>query len=156
YRNDIPTAKPIGYFSMASLPWNKRSVAIFEAIENAHELKEDYAQHSSHFESLFLKMAHYTKKMHDAHIRHTDIVLHNFLVQENNGTEKLYLIDTDKVHYAGLSRISFLTKTFFDMHCIRRLEVHEEELAIFLKHYFGKECTPFWRNVLAFWSKKSR
>jgi len=156
YRNEIPTAKPIGYFSMASLPWNKRSVAIFEAIENAHELKEDYAQHSSHFEALFLKMAHYTKKMHDANIRHTDIVLHNFLVQEHNGTAKLYLIDTDKVHYAGLSRISFLTKTFFDMHCIRRLEVHEEELAIFLKHYFGKECTPFWRNVLAFWSKKSR
>ncbi|MBN1840611.1 MAG: lipopolysaccharide kinase [Campylobacterales bacterium] len=156
YRNGIPTAKPIGYFSMASLPWNKKSVAIFEAIEDAKELKELYVNHESFFEELFMSMAECTKKMHDANIRHTDIVLHNFLVKEECGAQKLYLIDTDKVHYAGLSRISYLTKTFFDMHCIRRIEVNEREVALFLKHYFGKHYTPFWGKVLSFWSKKSR
>lgn len=156
YRNEIPTAKPIGYFSIGFLPWEKKSVAVFEMIENAQELKSLYLASNREFGSLFKLMAQYTKKMHDANIRHTDIVLHNFLVQEKEGTQKLYMIDTDKVHYARLSKISFLTKTFFDMHCIRRIEVNEEELTIFLKHYFGKECTPFWRNVLAFWSKKSR
>ncbi|GEM_PF-3410499 len=155
YKKGIPTAKPIGYFSMGLVPWKKKSVVIFEMIEDAQALHVLYKDLDSRFETLFALMAHYTKKMHDANIRHTDIVLHNFLVQEDNGVENLYMIDTDKVHYAGLSRISFLTKTFFDMHCIRRLNVSEEEIELFLRHYFGEKYTSFWKKVFAFWSKKT-
>lgn len=153
YKNEIPTPKPVAYFASKKMPWNSRSIVVLETIEDAKELFILYREKSGAFEKLFKIAASYVKLLHDSGYRHTDIVLHNFLVQssDNNRNEKLFVIDTDKVHKTLFSAPIKTLKTFFDLRCIRRLEVRDDELELFLKNYFGSSYSHIWKKVLYFW-----
>lgn len=151
YKNGIPTPKPVAYLVAKNMPWNARGIVVLETIEDSNELFILYRQKSVHFEELFKVAASYVRQLHDRGYRHTDIVLHNFLVQNENSKEpKLFIIDNDKVYKAAFWEIIKPLKTFFDLRCIRRLEVSDDELELFLRNYFGSNYSYFWKKALYF------
>lgn len=152
YKNSIPTPKPVAYLALKNLPWNARGIAVFETIEDSQELFILYCDKNSAFDKLFKLAASYVRVLHDSGYRHTDIVLHNFLVQNENSDEpKLFIIDNDKVYKAAFLEVIKPLKTFFDLRCMRRLEVSDDELEFFLKNYFGSSYLPIWKKALYFW-----
>lgn len=149
----IPTAEPVGFCSIGLTPWSKKGVFVCEYLENQGSIQDCLSVSDSAFlrSELLFKMARIARKVHNHGLRHTDIVEHNFLVQTNvQGMPEVFLIDTDKVHFAGFSRFIPLLKQYLDLRCLMRLKYSDAELEWFLQQYFGFDYHSTWLKVLLF------
>ena len=154
YESGVPTMKPVAW-AHRGVGLNCESYFVYEAIEaqaGVHDLLGQENLSPDLKRELIVKMGKISRQLHDAGLRHTDIVPHNFLAQKrSDGGFELYLIDTDKVSKVkGLTRLPRL-KAFFDWHCLRRLRLREPELKVFFSAYLGR--TPAEEDVSAwyFW-----
>ena len=149
---DVPTPKPLAWWSKGS--WRtKDSYFLYEDLAAKATLSK-YLQKiwqekgdpaAKEASDLISAMAHLTRKMHAAGIRHGDIVTHNFLVCDNNSF--LALIDTDHVR-PGHVFLPEPVRRFFDLRCLRRLDLSPFGQRYFLSGYFNREVR--WADWLAF------
>jgi serine/threonine protein kinase len=148
----IPTPKPLAWWSKGG--WRaKDSYFIYEEIA-AKETLSKYLQKiwdengepaAKEASDLISAMAHVTRKMHEAGIRHGDIVTHNFLVCQNNSY--LALIDTDHVR-PGNGFLPETVRKFLNLRCLRRLDLSLHGQRYFLSRYYDREVR--WGEWLAF------
>lgn len=136
----IPGIKPTAW-AVHGRGYHQVSYFVYERIEALGEVQDLLEQDSLSVQQerqLIQDMAKISRQVHQAGYRHTDIVPHNFLAQQQpQGQIKLLLIDTDKVEKASaLGKIFKRTKLFFDLRCLRRLRFSPEQLSLFFHQYF--------------------
>ena len=164
----IPSIRPLAQWTYRRSLLSRDSYFLYEAIETDEGVKtyrdriaqdlnpERYAN----FTRLVEMMAQLTRRLHDAGLRHGDIVTGNFLIfgheRDAHGElaigdrTRLYLIDTDHIQRA---RISFAPiKRFFDLRCLRRLDFDDEGVRFFLRRYLGTEQAEI-PCALRFWER---
>lgn len=153
HREGIPTPAPLACWTQGDRFWLKVGCFLYEQYPSEHTLEQIRHKISSspskadrlYFDMLVSKMAKLTKKMHDAHIRHGDIVTHNFLVDQQ---DNLVLIDTDHVKKSNLYGP---LRCFLNFHCLRRLDFTPQGHYFFLMQYFGRKPTKLEWLIFRFW-----
>jgi hypothetical protein len=156
WRAGVPTAEPVAYYVAGFYPWQKTGVFISEKIKSESTIQEFLGKNTAPRvrQKLLASMALIARQVHDSGYRHTDIVPHNFLVNNPAGENpELFLIDTDKVYPARFSKIFAPIKTYQDLKCLMRLKITKPELEWFLKQYFGPGYKPVWLSILLFLQK---
>lgn len=147
----IPTAEPVGYCTFGIWPWKKKGIAICEYLANDGNVQDYLKVCKTNQPVLLSKMAHLAKKLHDHGLRHTDIVEHNFLVKRNcHEMLEIFLVDTDKVHCARVSKFVPFIKQYLDLRCLMRLKYTKPETEWFLREYFGSDYRTIWLHLLFF------
>lgn len=152
---DIPTPRPLAWWTKGDSQ-AKDAYFLYEEI-SAMETLSEYLQSiwkekgesaTREASELIRSMAHLTRKMHDSGIMHGDIVTHNFLVHDNEFG--LALIDTDHVRPSH----AFLpepVRRFYNLRCLRRLDLSPEGQRYFLSKYFGREIQLMEWSAFRFW-----
>lgn len=151
----VPTPKPIAYWSSDGPPWHRRDYFLYEhypASSLLQDVRSEIGPNPSidkhhYFNQLVTRLARLARKMHDAGLRHGDIVTHNILVTEDN---TLVLLDTDHVRKA---RFGGVLKKFLDMHCFKRLSFSETGQLFFLRQYYGRDPTKLEWWLFRFWTR---
>lgn len=156
YLAGIQTPRPLAWWTQKTGKINKESYFLYEETQAnetlSQKLKKIYMEKGESAEDeagdLLNKMALITRKMHRANIIHGDIVTHNFLVRTSDGT--LVLIDTDHVK-PGYSFLPRQLKLYFDLRCLRRLDLSPEAQRYFLDKYFERQTSHLEWKIFRFW-----
>lgn len=152
---EIPSIKPVAWVKKG-LGYHQVSYFVYEKIDALGEVKdflEDEKTNSSTKEQLIRSMADITRTVHAAGFRHTDIVSHNFLVQNmSEDGLRVLLIDTDKIEKVSvLGKKIPIIKLFFDLRCLRRLRFSPEEFEVFFGQYFNGKISVSDLKMWYFW-----
>ncbi|WP_028575695.1 lipopolysaccharide kinase InaA family protein [Desulfonatronovibrio hydrogenovorans] len=148
----IPTPSPLAWWQSGS-GLAKDSYYIYEKVCARETLSQALQRlwrekgESATGEAIALLscMADLSSKMHQFRIRHGDIVTHNFLVCDK-GCE-LALIDTDHVRPGNFLLPEWMQR-FYDLRCLRRLDLSTEGQRFFLAQYLGRELS--WQDWILF------
>ena len=85
------------------------------------------------FGKLVESIGHILRRMHDQGLRHHDVALGNWLVAEENGERKIYLIDNDRVTRTWVTLAGIRRRR--DRHSMRRLRLEPAMRTRFLEAY---------------------
>lgn len=98
------------------------------------------------------RMGQLTRQLHDANLRHVDIISKNFLVTSFcDDIPQLVIIDTDQVYSSVITRNYQPLKRFFDLHCLRRIRFKSSFFHAFLDGYTGRKRATFPFYQWRFW-----
>lgn len=163
----IPSIRPLAHWTYKPSRWTRNSYFLYEAVETDLSLKsyrdavaaEPTLPRLQTFQQLIAMMADTTRKLHDAGLRHGDVVTGNFLVTGHawdaagelvlGEGARLHLIDTDHIYQ---TRWTGALKRFFDWHCLRRLDFDDEGTLFFLSRYCGRQISRI-PMALRFWER---
>lgn len=162
----IATIRPVAYWTYRSSIFDRESHFLYEVVKAVGTVGQYQRSLGSvpepaqqrRFSQLVERMAHITRRMHDAGVRHGDIHGGNFLMNPGGGETgvkdiQLYLIDTDRVSRPWIRQPAI--KRILDLRCLRRLGFDEPGRRYFLRCYLGEDDyetsgVACWR-VLEFW-----
>ncbi len=149
---DIPSITPVAW-AVIGKGYRQVSYFVYEKLECNGSVQG--AIQSSDIdiktsESLLRCMGQITRKMHEAGLRHTDIVAHNFLYTNKEDDFDVYLIDTDKMERTKLFFWPEV-KLFFDLRCLRRLKLEKRQLEVFFRSYFNQHWEKYYFKMWKFW-----
>ena len=159
--NGLVTPKPLAYWRKRKCFTRTKSYFLYRYVEDSMSLlevseklrKEDGDKWKQQRELLKRKIIKVVKCLHDAGIRHGDMVAHNILISiPNTGLSqaKVCFIDYDRSTLSRLGKTTFL-KRFLDLRDLRKLYIADASPYDLLSIYLGNGYHPLWRIVLAFW-----
>ena len=164
----LETMRPLAHWTYRVSRFYREGYFLYQAIETDLGIKryrDSIADAPSpkqleNFNQLIEMMARLTRRMHDAGLRHGDIVTGNFLVAGHERDKagellitdatRVYLIDTDHIKKARIALSPI--KHFFDLYCLRRLDFDDEGVRFFLRRYYDRPDVNISRS-LRFWER---
>ena len=154
-QNGLPTLRPLACWTARRGGFFRDSFFLYTRIPARHSLKDyklgttglDPAENARAFDALVAPLAELVAELHRRGLRHDDLACGNFLVGDDGA---LRLVDTDHVHAVRLRKFP-RWKRCFDLNDLRRLDLDDARLDVFLRRYLGAEDSPGWRRVFAFW-----
>ena len=161
YQQGLATPKPLAYWRKRKSFTQTKSYFLYRYVEDSMSFlevseklrKEDGDKWQQQKDLLKRKIIDAVKCLHDAGIRHGDMVAHNILISIPNtelSQAKACFIDYDRSTLSRLRRTSFL-KRFFDLRDLRKLYIADASPYDLLGIYLGDDYHPLWRIVLACW-----
>lgn len=160
-RAGVATIRAVAYWTYRRSLFDKESHFLYEVVEaqgSVGQYQRDLGPvptpEEQHRLSRWVEqMAHITRRLHEAGVRHGDIHGGNFLigssVADDSADRRLYLIDTDRVSRAWIRQPTI--KRVLDLRCLRRLGFDEQGRRFFLRCYLGDNYRERWWWVLEFW-----
>jgi len=127
----------------------KRSFVMLEELPGADALErllprwEEAAQ--TYFllrdqKELIMQAAALVRRLHEAGYVHRDLYLsHLFVSREENGQERLVLIDLQRVFRPGLRKRRWIVKDLAQLYYSSQMLVTRTQMLRFARHYFGDE-----------------
>ena len=106
-------------------------------------------QDKARLETMLDEMCDLMRKIHQQDILHRDLIRSNFLVKEEGGGRKMYVIDTDHVGYNYVP--TKLLKRIFALRCMCRVSFEGKEKQAFIERYLQDDYSDFWFKVFQFW-----
>ena len=161
YQQDLAAPKPLAYWHRRESFTQTKSYFLYRYVEDSRSFVEVYEKlkkeggdkWQQQMDLLIRKIVDAVKCLHDADIRHGDMVAHNILISiPNTGLSqaKVCFIDYDRSALSRLGKASFL-KRFFDLRDLRKLYIADASPYDLLNIYLGDDYHPLWRIILAFW-----
>ncbi len=152
-RAGIDTITPLSWWTRYESCFDKRHYLLYRHIEadgTAYSAinsmgPEDQASRAA----LVGALADVVRRLFTSGLRHDDLAIGNYLVRREGDAWRLWLIDTDSISRNRISHPAI--KLFFDLRCLRRLNLHNSDREQFLRLVLAERDTPFWRRVLKFW-----
>jgi hypothetical protein len=120
-----------------------------EADGNAKEVLDALSADDPRRGELVDALSQTVKRLFDSGMRHEDLAIGNFLVKRESGSWRVWLIDTDSVSRAHV--FSGRAKLFWDLRCLRRLNLTGDERDRFLRSVLNTYDSPRMRKLLIFW-----
>ena len=161
YCNNLAAPKPLAYWQKRDSFAQVKSYFLYQYIEDgmpwleaSDKLRETRgSEWHKHKDLLKRKIVDAVKCLHNADIRHGDMVAHNILISISDtelSQAKVCFIDYDRSTFAGLKKPAFL-KRFFDLRDLRKLYIDDASPYDLLDIYLGNGYHPLWNVALAFW-----
>lgn len=149
----IPSVEPVAWWTERKCWYDRRHYFLMRHIEHDNDVRSILMSLPPDDPTrlpLVERVAETVGKLFENKLRHDDLAVGNFLAKytPENGW-MIWLIDTDSISCSRI-RTPFI-KQFFDLCCLRRLNLRGTEREHFLRIVLGDTDTMFWRRVLEFW-----